>query len=283
MYFTSFLIVPVILAVISVFIVILVGCCVIEPGKIVGIIFPYIRRNGNNTLIFGFVFKKYPIDGIFLGVCWIIFEVIYVFCANILITYKNNNNPFSATSIELQCFYDNDTIAELTAIERQEQDEDVHCFAINFNIEGAMGQATGALAMRWIIMSVLTWIVLNVNYTVTQHIKKSKGKFRCYQWFLLIIMVIIILTSSIVLLYLKQPKNIVVIFIIIGIVPYIFNTDIEKEPKSLEEHCREAMKMKTELQQRKAIKTPVIKISKHNYLKKWKCNLRRIQCKGLLK
>ena len=252
-YFTSFSVAPVILAAISVFTVILVRCCVIEPDKIVRIIFPYIKRNGNNIVFCGFVLNNYPIYGIFWGVCWIIGEVTYVLCADILITYKNNNNPFSATSIELHCFYDNDTTVELTAIERQELDEDICCLAINFNIAGA----AGALALRWIIMSVLAWVVLNVNYTIIQHIKKCKGKFECYQWFLFTIMVLIILTNSIVLLYLKNPKNMPQIFIIFGIVPYIFSPNIEKEPKSLEEHCRKTMKMKTKLQQRKAIKTSV--------------------------
>ena len=167
-----------ILAVILVFTVILVSSYVgyvLTSDKLVRIIFPYIKRNGNNTVIFGFVFK-YPIHVpvLFWGVHLIIIQVILIFWYNILIIYKNNNNPFSVTSVELQCFYDNDTIAELTAIERQELDEDIHCFAINFNTSGAMDQATGALAFGWIVTTILTWVVLNVNYTITQRIKKVK-------------------------------------------------------------------------------------------------------------
>ena len=181
----------------------------------------------------------------------IIYQVILTFWLNILI-YKNS---FSATSVELQCFYGNDTIAELTVIERLELDKDITCYAINYNIAGAMGQATGALALGWVIASIVSWVVLNVNYTIIQHIKNNKKKLECYQCFVVIIWIIIGVTSSIILwiiiglyydrqwyLYLFKPENIT-IFLILQAMSYIFDTDIKKVPKSLEEHCRETMKI----------------------------------------
>uniref|UniRef100_A0A1X7TWS7 Uncharacterized protein n=1 Tax=Amphimedon queenslandica TaxID=400682 RepID=A0A1X7TWS7_AMPQE len=43
-------------------------------------------------------------------------------------------------------------------------------------------------------------------------------------------------------------------------------TDIKKESKSLEEHCRETMKKKKEKQKTDAVKSSLIKIAKHKYM-----------------
>ena len=256
-YFITFLIVPVIFAAICTVIVLLVGCCVLRPDKLVRIIFPYIRRNGNNTVVFGFILTTRHIRGLFVGVCSIIVQVTWTFCANILIIYTNNNNLFSATSIELKCFYANDTIANLTAIERLQLEKNIFCFAINYNIAGAMGQATGTLALGWVVASILTWIALNVNYCIVQRIKNSKKKFRCYELFLLIIITLTIIASGSIIvivlyfnaqlfLYHIKPENATIIIILIAVVYIIHNPDIRKEPKSLEEHCRETMEAQAE-------------------------------------
>ena len=146
-YFIIFITVPIILPVIPAVIAGLVGWYVLKPDKMVRIMFPYIRRNSNNTVMFGFILKEYQIYGLFWGVIGIIYQVILTFWLNILI-YKNS---FSDASVELQCFYCNSTIAELTVVERLELDKDITCYAINYNIAGAMGQATGALALGWVI------------------------------------------------------------------------------------------------------------------------------------
>ena len=258
LYIIIFSIVPVIFAGTCIVTVLLFGCCVLTPGKVVRIMFPYIKRNGNNTVVFGFILAKWHICGLFWIVSWIIYEVTLTFCANILIMYRNSNNLFSATSIELQCIYANGTIANLTAIERLELDEDILCYAINFNIAGAMGQATGALAFGWVVTSILTWVVLNVNYCIIQHVKNSKRKLECYKSSLSIIIAIIILQCLIApliivglcyiyydrqwFLYLIKPENKTILTITVAMI-YILNiTDIRKEPKSLEECCRETMK-----------------------------------------
>ena len=255
MFFAIFIAVPITIAIIIGVIVGLVGCCVIKPGKLVRIIYPYIRRNGKNTVVFGFILGKWHVYGFFWGVIWIIYQVTVTFCTNILIIYANNN-PYSATSVELECFYDNGSIAELTAIERLELNKNIICFAINYNIAGAMGQATSALAMGWIITSVLTWIILKLNYKITKRIKNTK-KLECYKVFSIIIVVIIGLTNFIVrkampvigLYYYTQwflqPEN-ATILVIFEAMTHILHTDITKEPKSFEEHCRKTMEAQVE-------------------------------------
>ena len=259
-YYYIFEIGYLILGIISAVTVLLVGCCVLTPGKVVRILFPYIKRNGNNTVMFGYILTRGHITGLFMEVSWIIVLVTLTFCTNILIIYKNNNNLFSATSIELQCYYANGTIAELTAIERLQLDEDILCYAINFNIAGAMGQATGALAFGWILTSVLTWIVLNMNYCIIQRVKNSKRKLMCYKLFLLInatiIMLLTLIAKCILLglyyyydtqwvLYLSKPENVTIFIILMAVMFFILLApSIRKEPKSLEECCREIMKTK---------------------------------------
>ena len=277
-YFTTFLIVPVIFAVTCMATVLLVGCRVLTPDKVVRIMFPYIRRNGNNTVMFGFILTRGHIRGLFWGVCFLIGAVIWTFCTNILIIYTNNNNLFSATSIELQCFNENGTIANLTAIERLQLDEDIVCYAINFNIAGAMGQATGALAFGWVVGSIITWVVLNVIYCI---IKNNKCNLEFYKWFLFIITIIISLLSIIAqwiiiglgydrqwFFYLMKPENIT-IFIILIAVMFIFDTNITKEPKSFEEHYRETMNTQLEKKLKempdKEFKRVIMNIAKLEY------------------
>ena len=248
MYFTIFINLPPIFGIILAVIVGLLCLCKMKPDKMVRMIFPYIRRNGNNTVMFGYILQKQQIIELFLQVCIIISQVILTFFANILITYTNNNNLFSATSIELQCSYDNGTIVNLTAIKTLKLDKDILCIAINFNIAGAMGQATGALALGWIITSIASWIILYVNYCIIQHcIKNNERKLKCYQCSLCIILVIIILAIAIILciiighyyntqpewyLYLFKPENgtvLVVIGAVLCICMATATTDIEKE------------------------------------------------------
>ena len=244
----------------GVIVLLLAGCRIIKPDKVARIMFPYIRRNGNNTVVFGFIFTKCQAIGFFMSVIVItgIYEVIWVFCTNIFIRYTNNNNPFSATSIELHCFYRNSTIAQLTAIERLETEEDIICYAINYNIAGAMGQATGALAFGWIVTSIVIWVALNMNNSIIQCIKnskKSQQKFKFYECFLCFIMLTIVLVYIIVSFiiigiyydkqlyyYLFKPEN-MLILVAFAVVPYILDTNIKKEPKSLEECSRETMKV----------------------------------------
>ena len=243
MYFGVFITLPWLLAVISGITAVFVGCRFITPEKVVRIIFPYIRKNGKNTVMFGYILTTDHIIGLFFAMSWIMYVMMWVFLTNILIIYTNNNNLFSATSIELQCIYANGTIANLTAIERLELEEDIICWAINFNIAGAMGQATGALAFGWIITSIVSWIILNVNNWIKQRIKimeSCKRNFKYWKIFLFIsgtiigvayvATIYIILALNIIWLYLYvfRPENALIITIL-GAAPFIFDKNITKK------------------------------------------------------
>lgn len=267
---------PLIFGCITGAIVALVGCCVIKPDKVVRIMFPYIKKNGNNTVAFGFILTKWHIGGLFGAVCLVIGGVIWTVCANIFITYTNNNNLLSATSTELQCFHDNGTKAELILTEREKLDEDIHvlCYAINFNIPGAMGQVTGALTFGWVMASILTWIELNVNYTIIQCIKNSKKNLKCCKWFLTIIEFMITLIVTVLLCiiaalynnkqwssYLFFKPESITIFLILASVIFAYSNNIKKEPKSLEECCSETMKerQKAEMSRRRGYERTQLK------------------------
>lgn len=288
LFYKFFATVPILVAIISTVIVLLVGWYVIKPDKMVRIIFPFIRKKGINTVVFGFILTKRHINGLFSAMFMIIGAVIWTFCGNILIFYKNKNNLFSATSIVLQCF--NDTITNLTAIERPELEEDTTCYAINFNIAGAMGQATGALAFGWAMTAILTWIILNVNYKIKQHTytKNNDDIKMFYKWLLFISLFTIILRTivavSLIIIglycykydcsldytyYIIRPENELIFEILIA-TQYTFDVNIKKEPKSLEEHCRELFDMKKDtLEEKHAIKIgkAIIDAAKLKYIK----------------
>ena len=240
LYVGIFLLIPWIIAVLIALIVVVIGCLdIIEKAKLVRIIYPYIKRSGNNTVVFGYKLTKYSINGLFFAMSWIIYVVIWVFLTNIFIIYKNNENPYSGTSHEVKCVDDNDT-----------DPKNILCFGFNFNLAGAMGQATGALALGWIFTSIATYAMLkakrNNNETECQYYRYKNACF-CFGTIIGVIYVVLIYiiislkhNEKWLYFYILRPEN-ALIFTISGAVSFILDKNIKKEPKSLEECCRETM------------------------------------------
>lgn len=200
-YWWIFHTVSLILASVFTVIVGLAGHCLLKPGKMVRTIFPYIKRNdtaeqSNNSdtdvhvksKMFGLKLSNDAITLLFFMALRMIFYSIWIFFSKIFIIDKGYNNPYS---IVLNCFYDNGTLVEISPLEQITITDPVWCYAINTNIAGAAGQATGALAMAWLISSTETWIIIKIKLKFKKtEISNEKNKIKAYICYLLIILTI---------------------------------------------------------------------------------------------
>ena len=227
----------------------LVGCCILKPDKLVRIVFPYIKRKGNDNVMFGYIISKRVMTyGLFITTLTIVFQTVLVFLSNIFTEYPLNDNPYTAKSIEFDCYY----LMNYSLVEEYSKAvlimlEPVWCFAINFNITAANGQATGALALSWLIVSVETWILLNVNNKIKKYSKNVKLSY-CH-WFIAIVTIGSAGVIAAIFIafffyheqwvyFLFQPEN--GLFILISWASLlIMDTDNVREPKTYEEYCRE--------------------------------------------
>ena len=127
-------------------------------GKTVRIVFPYIKKHGNYTVAFGFILKNGLIISHYSYVCFIFATVAHIFSNSFFLKTSTQYNPY-----DFDCFYDNGTeVGQLTPEEAKE--ERVTCFAWSFGIGEAVGEATGTLALTWIIASTLIYVTLNCSF-----------------------------------------------------------------------------------------------------------------------
>lgn len=226
-----------------------------DPNKLVRLIFPYIKRKDDNNVMFGFILTKYHNWVLLWVAIEVVFYTIWTFWFNIIITYSNNNNPHAVYSYEINCFYlSNYSKVELSTAERLTLEETIKCFAINSNIAGAMSQATGILAFTWILVAILTWTMLKINHSFMRRCFGTDTE--CSKLYYIVIhiahFIVDCIWIAIILVYndkewysfLATPENNLVIAVLLGSTSVI-GFPIKKVPKSLEEHCREALKQKT--------------------------------------
>ena len=129
--------------------------------KLVRTMFPYIKRDGMNTVMFGFIISDTYIIVLFIIMLINVYFTMAIFFVNVLITQSNAYNPFE----DFDCFYTNgeeinpETIEEV--FELRKSNRTIECYAWQLNIAGAVGQATATLLFSWAVVSVVTWIILN--------------------------------------------------------------------------------------------------------------------------
>lgn len=237
------------------------GSCILNPGKLVRIMFPYITKSGDNTVAFGFILSKHDICILFWVIMLpVVFITMLLFGSVFTEHSYGRHNPFD----DAECFYHiNNTEINLSLEEAAVLDEYVECFKWNTDLGDALGQATGTLAIAWIFVSVEIWVVLNVGHRVKKRIKKAPKKPRkCslyYSCFLMIFipvatfiayigLAIVALSGLSWVYYLILPQNFLILFILVSSM-VVFCIPITKEPKSLEDYCRETMKEKQEPQE----------------------------------
>lgn len=215
-YWWIFHTVSLILAFVFTVIIGLVGYYILKPDKLVRILFPYIKREGttanegNNTAVESEMFGRNLSDnGItvhFFMAIRIIFYTLWIFFSNTFIIYEGYNNPYN---IELNCFYDNGTLVELSHWEQMM--EPVWCYVINTNIAWAAGLATGALAVAWLVAAIETWIIVKIkkkrdkskNLNEENKIKGCKAYF-CKVYFYYLLIILAITTIAIIIIWTQR-------------------------------------------------------------------------------
>ena len=165
--------------------------------------FPYIERNQANFVAFGFILSKLTIKMLCIMMVGDVFCTMWVFWSNVLVQYSDGYNPYVAithNSYEFDCFFiNNDSVAELGSEKSLYSEEDITCFAINFNVGGAMGQATGTLAFVWVIVYCETWLALHVSHYIKQ--RSNKERYKCYLALSVIVALVVVLTSYGLVIY----------------------------------------------------------------------------------
>ena len=141
--------------------------CCFTADKLVRIFFPYIKRKGSHTVVYGFIMNKGNICIHFMLMVEIIIIILWIFFGNIIVLTTGDNMYMYA---ELYCY----NINEIT-VESNTENE-THCFGLDLNIGGAMGQAGGVLAFGWIFVSILTWFTLYLSHTCTCPCNFTKNK-----------------------------------------------------------------------------------------------------------
>lgn len=76
------------------------GFCILTPGKVVRIIFPYIKRDGENTVVFGFILSKDILRKIFwFMVLTIAYDTTNIFWTSFFVKVSHRYNP-----LEYDCY-----------------------------------------------------------------------------------------------------------------------------------------------------------------------------------
>ena len=159
----------------------------LKPDKLVRIIFPYIKRHGNHTVMFGFIIKE-PYIWILIVIMLInIYFTMAIFFVHVVIVQSNTYNPFD----DFDCFnstHDHINMNVEDAWILKQSGEHVECYAWTLNIAGAVGQATATLLFSYAVVSVTTWLILKIYYKL--HNRYNNKKIKLY--FIVIIVQIFI-------------------------------------------------------------------------------------------
>ena len=227
----------------------------LKPDKAVRIMFPHINKHGNNTVMFGFILKKEYTHALFAIMLVNVFFTALVFWIHLVIDRSRKYNPFG----DYKCFYSSNHIeVNISLEEALTFDEDVECFSWTLNIGGAVGQATGTLLFAWVLVSVVTWIILNAAYKVTEFIKDKSLWWKTLGWISLGILQGVVYTPPLALvgvgIYFFDNRDISLLSffdLLFFSLVLIFSSSVlwwhtEKEPKSVEDCCSELIEAMAE-------------------------------------
>ena len=232
----------------------LLGGKAIGLSKAVRTMFPYIKRDGSNTVMFGFRLEKTYINLLFLFSTFNVASTAAVFFLHIVLDRTSTYNPFDKT---YDCFYDNETHDKVEDLSLEMSlDQNVTCFALDLNIGRAVGQATGTLLFSWTVVSVVNWIILNLVHHENCGGKKGCIDNKCHKyccWAMIAALQIFIflipcgLLVVAVLFHEEQKISLLSFYDLIFFCIILFTSSTvfwywtEREPKTIEEYCSEEL------------------------------------------
>ena len=246
--------------------------------------FPYIKNDDDDTVMFGYILSKGSINtSFFIISVTIISFCVWIFFCHIFVIYEGNNNPYAAYSIELNCSMKID-LPEAISQKQKNDSPQTTCenYTINLNMAGAAGQATGALALGWVISSIFTWLIVNACF-----ICKSKNRNCCENnskiivaIVLIVIILFLVFTVLAYIIYMAYghlqvhapavgtwkdiictwyaliPEYLLIIIIPLATIMGVTTSNIKKNTKIIEEYCKEIIQKEraTEEQKQQAFK-----------------------------
>uniref|UniRef100_A0A1X7UAF4 Uncharacterized protein n=1 Tax=Amphimedon queenslandica TaxID=400682 RepID=A0A1X7UAF4_AMPQE len=228
----------------------------LKPDKAVRIMFPHINKHGNNTVMFGFILKKEYTNSLFAIMLVNVFFTALVFWIHLVIDRSRKYNPFG----DYKCFYssNHNEVMNVTLEEALTFDEDVECFAWTLNIGGAVGQATGTLLFAWVLVSVVTWIILNAAHKVNEFIKDKSFCWKMLGWISLGFLQGVVYAPPLGLIgtgiYFFNNRDISLLSffdLLFFSLVLIFSSSVlwwytEEEPKSIEDSCSDLIEAMAE-------------------------------------
>uniref|UniRef100_A0A1X7TIB6 Uncharacterized protein n=1 Tax=Amphimedon queenslandica TaxID=400682 RepID=A0A1X7TIB6_AMPQE len=157
----------------------ILGWVCLTPKKMLMKVFPYIKKSGNDIVVFDFLIEEKYIKLYYAYLMYIVQSTLFLFLFNAFLTVSFKYNPYD----DLDCFANYINSSEIK-IESEEQAEMnnvtfIRCFGWKLEIGGAAGRAAAILALSWIFSSIILWIKLNLNYKARNYIKEGK-KIRGY-------------------------------------------------------------------------------------------------------
>ena len=253
---------PIVVASVATLFVAIVSCCVIRQDKLVRIMFPYIKRNGKNTVVFGFILSKCDICILFWNIMLpTIFITTAIFASNFIESTYGKYNPYNDG---FDCFYLTERFGTKVSPSTMNVADNVICFKWKINFGEALGQATGALAFVWLVVAIETWIILNLGHKVKMCLMKTENKngkcsicYGCCQMTVITIVnsavyfaprIIAVFVRYPWIQYFAMPQNFLIIFIVLSSI-ILFCIPIKKEQQSLEDCCIKAMEKRQKEQE----------------------------------
>ena len=157
----------------------LAGCHALEPNKLVRIMFPFLKKKPSGHT---YMFSQFELSSADKKLCYfmmlqVVFQTTFIFLSAFVKT-SYTYNPYD----DIDCyFFSNLSKVEVSPQEALKLEEHIQCFTWQFNIGGAVGQATGTLAFTWLVSSVMIWIFVHLNHNYNSHEGKSKKGYKSHE------------------------------------------------------------------------------------------------------
>ena len=241
---------------ITAFIVGVVGWVCLKPKKMLRTVFPYIKKSGNHNVIFGFIIKKRSIRLHYSYLICLVANTLLNILLNAVVTTSTKYNPYDG----LDCFgisY-NGSKFEVESEEQAKMENvtGITWYGWNFDIGGAIGHAAAILTLSWLFTSIVLWIKLKLHYKAINCIKNGKS---CYikalgysgyvtlilfQFFFVFCTLAAVIGSFFIIVSFNLPINNMFDISLLFFTTFCSGILIfpsTKKPKSLAEHCKEAV------------------------------------------
>ena len=254
----TFVATTIILAIISFITGIVVGIIgYFKKDKMLMKVFPYIKKSGDNIVIFDFIIQERYIKAHFYYVILVVTLIIFIVLFNAFFSITSKYNPYDG----LDCFalYNNGSIIAVVSEEQAKMETvtRVTCIGWNLDIATGIGRAAAILTLTWILVSIMLWIKLKLYmYMYHKQLTCCKDddnnenndnyKKAALIIFHLVFTLSIIVTTLLLIIFvatynLPLTEVLDILLISVNLFSGLTVFPSHRKRKSLTEHCKEAV------------------------------------------